>query len=105
MALSVKLTKSGAIVIRLPKGDLARATRANTELWDSDDDTGRELGPKVVDVGQLAKDVFHVLDVNGGAELVQDMFDKAIVEAVESGCNGVMLPSDYGYGRKVFMTD
>jgi hypothetical protein len=83
MALTIKLLKSGTIVIRMPKATLARVTRDHPDLWD-------DATPEVVDSGLLAKDVYDILE--GGETLVQEMFDAAILEAVERGCDGVVLP-------------
>lgn len=73
------------IVIRLPRSDLANATRLHPELSCGGDVTVR-------DSLVLAKDVFHV--VEDDQERIMDLFDAAIVEAVESGSAGVFLAED-----------
>ena len=85
MSLSLKLLKSGDIIIRVPRSDLAQATRLHPEL-------SSEGKVKIRNSRVLAKDVFHVID--GDLERITDMFDAAIIEAVKRGSEAVVVPSD-----------
>lgn len=104
MSLTVKLTKSGAIIIRLPKSTLARATRLNPENWVEDKRTGRMLLPKIWKTDELAREIHQILsdDFDDPDNLVSEMFDKAIQQAIEAGSCNVIFGDDEDYGRKVF---
>jgi len=107
MALTVKISKGGAITIRFTKADLARGARLHPDITEFDDDTGRYLHPKIIDAAALAQDVYNILeDGDGGADsALLELLDNAILEAVEAGCEGVITPSDDDYGRKAFVVD
>jgi len=104
MALAVKMSKSGAITIRIGKADLKRAAVYLQEFEHYDEKSGDILVPKIVDPAAFAQSVYHQLndEEEDGTTLVHRMFDKAIEEAVNQGAEGIVFPEDKEYGRKVF---
>ncbi|PAQ03691.1 hypothetical protein LRP31_25660 [Mesorhizobium mediterraneum] len=102
MALTVKISKSGAITIRVRKADLKRAAVWLTEFEHYDEKSGDILVPKVTDPAAFAKAVYHQLndEEEDGTTIVHRMFDDAIKEAVEQGAEGIVFPDDKEYGRK-----
>ena len=107
MALTVKLTKAGDIVIKVTKRSLARATRLNPEHWVEDTRTGRQLLPKMPDQMGFAREVHNILadGLDGSDTLVREMFEKAISEVIEGGSLNVVTADDEDYGRKVFANE
>lgn len=104
MSLSVKMSKSGAITIRIGKAALKRAAVHLPDFERADENSGDILIPKIVDADAFAKAIFHQLndEEEDGTTIVHRMFDDAIKEAVEQGAEGIALPDDREYGRKVF---
>ena len=102
MPLTVKISKSGTITIRITKADLKRAAVHLPDFEEFDEDTGDILIPKVVDAAAFADAIYHQLndEEEDGTTIVHRMFDDAIKEAVEQGAEGVVFPDDEEYGRK-----
>jgi hypothetical protein len=102
MALTVKISKSGAITIRLGKTDLKRAAVWLSDFEHYDEKSGDVLVPKVINPSAFAEAVYHQLndEEEDGTTIVHRMFDDAIKEAVEQGAEGIVFPGDKEYGRK-----
>ena len=102
MPLTVKISKSGAITIRLAKSDIKRAAVWLPDFEHYDEKSGDILVPKVIDPAAFAKAVYYQLyhEEEDGTTIVHRMFDDAIKEAVEQGAEGIVFPGDKEYGRK-----
>lgn len=106
MALSVRITKTGTIIIRLPKSTLKRATVDMPDLEKHDDGTGRFWKPQVTNGTVFAKEVFSVLidEEDDGRTPVHRMLDEAIKEAIESGADGIRMPGEDDYSGRAIRT-
>ena len=104
MSLSVKISKSGAITIRIGKATLKTAALYLPDFEHEDEATGEFLIPKIVDADAFARAVYHQLndEEEDGTTIVHRMFDDAIKEAIEQGAEGIVFPDEKEYGRKVF---
>lgn len=100
--LKVEITKAGTIVIRLPKSALKFATKHHPALERFDEKSGDFLYPKFPDINAFAKEVLHALrdEEEDGTTVVHEMLDKAIVNAIEAGAEGILMPGDDGYSKK-----
>jgi len=104
MSLSVKISKSGGITIRVGKAALKKAALCLPDFERFDEVTGDFLIPKIVDADAFARAVCRQLndEEEDGTTVVHRMFDEAIKEAVEQGAEGIVFPDEKEYGRKVF---
>ncbi len=101
--LTVTINSAGAITIRISAADLKRAAQRSPGLLETfDGETGDFLLPKI-DAKVFAKEVWRELirEDEDGSTPVTDLFDKCFNEACERGADGIRMPTDHDYGRKL----
>lgn len=100
--LNVTINNAGTITIRISAGSLKHAAQRSPKLETYDDETGDFLLPKI-DAKVFAKEVWRELvrEQEDGTTPVHLLFDKAFEEACEQGAEGIRMPSDSDYGRKL----
>ena len=80
----------GRVHIIVPENVLKFAAENHPEFWNGETDKSIL---KVVDPGVFMKEIEHMLtkEKEDGSTMLTDMLDKAILEAVDYGCEGVDL--------------
>lgn len=93
--LSVRPRK-GKIVIEIGFGTLATAARHMPQLEVFDEEELEWFTPSVPDPAAFAHAVISALrsEEEDGTTLVHTMFDRAIIEAIEAGAEGIITGDD-----------
>lgn len=100
--LEVTINKAGAITIRISASSLKLAAQRCPKLETYDEETGDFLLPKI-DAKVFAKEVWRELvrEQEDGTTPVHLLFDNAFEQACEQGAEGIRMPGDSEYGRKL----
>lgn len=100
--LKVTINDAGTITIRISASSLKFAAQRCPRLETLDDATGDYLLPKI-NAKVFAKEVWRELvrEQEDGTTPVHELFDKAFEDACEQGADGILMPTDSEYGRKL----
>lgn len=100
--LNVTINKAGTITIRISAASLKYAAQNCPKLETYDEETGDFLKPKI-EAKIFANEVWRELvrEQEDGTTPVHVLFDNAFNEACEQGAEGIRMPSDKNYGRKL----
>lgn len=105
MALKVNISAAGTIRITIDKRALSHAAKFCPSLEEFDDD-GNFRVPRITDPKLFAKSVFHQIlcEEEDGTTIVHRMFDEAIINAVEQGAEGIVLPREAASSARAALT-
>lgn len=100
--LNVTINNSGTITIRISANSLKFAAMHSPKLETYDEKTGNFLLPKI-DAKIFANEVWRELvrEEEDGTTPVHILFDNAFENVCENGGEGILLPDDINYGRKL----
>lgn len=86
----------GRLIMSIGIECLAHAIKLNPELGKWDDESGEWNEPEITDPDKFAKEVMIALqdESEDGTTLVHVALDKAAMNAIENGAEGIRLPAD-----------
>ena len=91
--------KDGVLTMQIGVDVIAHAVKLNPNLQHYDEDSGAFLEPTITDADKFAAEILKELQVESedGTTLIHVALDKAAVNAIEYGAEGIDLPGDRVY--------
>lgn len=86
----------GVLTMKIGVDVIAHAVKLNPDLTVYDEKSGRYLEPAITDPDKFAQEVLGALraESEDGTTLIHEALDKAAVNAIECGAEGIYLPGD-----------
>lgn len=88
--------ENGVLTMRIGVECLAHAVKLNPDLTHYDEKTGEWLEPEITNPDKFAAEVLREVESEDeeGSTLIHLALDKASMNAIENGAEGITLPGD-----------